>query len=338
VLCVIIRAVLLGCSSLLCLAETHRVIAKEFYNSFHHRHAVLQKIKPGDVVITRTIDASGRDENGKVVAKSPNPLTGPFLVDGANPGDAIAVTFHRIRMNRNWGWSGYRLGLFALAPSSIEKLYPNQYKEGAAFEGRSNVVPWDIDLQTRIVRLREPLSKVQKLEFPARPMLGCVGVAAPGDFGPSSGISGTYGGNMDYNEIVEGSTVVLPVFHPGALLFIGDGHALQGDGEPTGTGVETTMEVEFTVALRKSAGLSGPRVETTDSIISVGSQPEFASPLDRALQIATSDMVDWLTTGYNLEPWAAHLLIGYQAKYDVITVGGSVGLRIPRKALPARVP
>jgi acetamidase/formamidase len=160
-------------------------------------------------------------------------------------------------------------------------------------------------------------------------------VAAAGDFGPSSGISGPYGGNMDYNEVAEGATVVLPVYHPGALLFIGDGHALQADGEPTGTGIETSMDVEFSVAVRKRAGLSNPRLETADFIASIGSQPEFASPLDRALQLATSDMADWLVNDYKMEPWAAHLLIGYQGKYDVVTVAGSVSIRVPRKWLPA---
>jgi amidase len=130
--------------------------------------------------------------------------------------------------------------------------------------------------------------------------------------------------------------VVLPVFHAGALLFMGDGHALQADGEPTGTGIETSMDVEFSVELRKRAGLSNPRLEAPEYIVSIGSQPEFASPLDRALQIATSDMVEWLAKDYGLEPWAAHLLVGYQGKYDVITVAGSVGLRIPRSALPGR--
>jgi acetamidase/formamidase len=96
------------------------------------------------------------------------------------------------------------------------------------------------------------------------------------------------------------------------------------------------MDVEFTVNLRKGAGLSNPRLETDDYIASIGSQPEFASPLDRALQIATSDMVNWLMKDYGMEPWAAHLLIGYQGKYDLITVGGSVALRIPRTLLPKR--
>ena len=319
-----------------CLAETYQVAAKEYFNSFHHRHAVLRRIQSGDVVATRTLDASGRDETGKLVASSPNPLTGPFYVEGAEPGDAIAVTFRRVRMNRSWGYSNYRLGLFSLAPGSIEELYPNRYKDGVVIAGRANAVPWDLNTQKGMVRLREPASKVHAMEFAARPMLGCVGVAAAGDFGPSSGISGPYGGNMDYNEVVEGATVVLPVFHSGALLFMGDGHALQGDGEPTGTGIETSMDVEFTVALRKRAGIANPRLENADAIISIGSQPEFASPLDRALQIATSDMAEWLVKDFGLEPWAAHLLIGVQGRYDVITVAGSVGLRIPRKALPKR--
>lgn len=326
---------LLFCSWL-CIAETHQVTATKFYNSFHNRHPVLQRLKPGDVVVTRTLDASGRNENSKALAESPNPLTGPFYIEGAAPGDAIAVTFRKMRMNRNWGYSAYRLGLYSLTSNSIEGLYPNRFKDGAAIEGRSNVVRWDIDLKNGIVRLPDPVSKVHKMEFPARPMLGCVGVAAPGDFGPSSGISGPYGGNMDYNQVAEGATVILPVYHAGALLFIGDGHALQADGEPTGTGIETSMDVEFTVELIKNAGLSNPRLQNAEYIASIGSQPEFASPLDRALQIATSDMVAWLTKDYAMEPWAAHLLIGAQGKYDVITVAGSVGLRIPRSVLPRR--
>ena len=318
------------------LAADHQVAATKFYNSFHNRHTVLERIKPGERVITRTIDASGRDLNGKALGEGSNPLTGPFYIEGAAQGDAIAVTFQKMRLNRNWGYSAYRLGLYSLASTSIEGLYPNRFKEGVAIEGRSNVVRWEIDLKTNRVRLPDPVSKVHKMEFPARPMLGCVGVAAAGDFGPSSGISGPYGGNMDYNEVGEGATVILPVYHPGALLFIGDGHALQGDGEPTGTGIETSMDIEFTVELIKNARLSNPRLQNAEYIVSIGSQPEFVSALNQTLQIATSDMVNWLTTEYGMEPWAAHLLIGAQGKYDVITVAGSVGLRIPRSVLPPR--
>jgi acetamidase/formamidase len=200
--------------------------------------------------------------------------------------------------------------------------------------GRSNLVPWDIDIQRKSVKLREPASSRIKMEFPAEPMLGCVGVAAADEFSPTSGISGPYGGNMDYNRIGEGATVMLPVYHPGGLLYVGDGHALQGDGEPTGTAVETSLDVEFSVELLKKAELTGPRVENSDYLISVGSQPEFASSLDRGLQMATTDMVQWLVKDYKLEPWAAHLLIAYEGRYDVVTVAGSMAVRVPKRYLP----
>jgi amidase len=317
-------------------AQSKAIVAETYYNTFSRAHAPLARIRPGETVSTKTIDASGRDETGTVRARPSNPLTGPFYVEGAEPGDTLIVRFSRVRLNRNWGWSAYRLGLYSLTPESIEGIYPNRYRPNEIIAERANVVPWDLDLERQMVRLREPSSAVHRLEFPAKPMLGCVGVAPVGDFAPTSSPSGSYGGNLDYNEIGEGSTVMLPVYHPGALLFIGDGHALQGDGEPIGTGIETSMAVEFSVEVRKNASLSGPRVETAEHIISVGSQPEFASSTNRGLQMATSDMVTWLTSEYKMEPWAAHLLIGYQGQYDVVTVAGSVALKIPKKQLPAR--
>src|SRR5258706_16261981 len=177
-------------------------------------------------------------------------------------------------------------------PKSIKVLYSRNYKLGQIIKERENVVPWYIDVVRQTVRLREPASAVLKMEFPARPMLGCVGVAPAGDFAPTSSPSGSYGGNLDYNEIGEGTTVMLPVYQPGALLFLGDGHALQADGEPTGTGIETSMDVEFTVQLRKKANLSGPRAETREHIISIGSQPEIASSTNRGLQLPTTDMIN----------------------------------------------
>lgn len=333
---VIALASLCGAGQKFLAAQSQPIIAKTYYNTFFRMHPVLARIRPGETVVTKTLDASGRDETGTVRASPPNPLTGPFYVEGAEPGDALVVRFTRVRMNRNWGWSNYRLGLYSLTPESIEGLYPNRYRPGEIIKERVSIVPWDLDLDRQTVRLREPTSAVQKMEFPAKPMLGCVGVAPAGDFAPTSSPAGSYGGNLDYNAIGEGTTVMLPVYQPGALLFIGDGHALQADGEPTGTGIETSMAVEFTVELRKKANLSGPRAETSEHIISIGSQPEFVSSTNRGLELATSDMVNWLITDYKLEPWAAHLLIGYQGKYDIVTVAGTVALRIPKSVLPPR--
>lgn len=317
-------------------AETHTVIAQRYYNSFDARHEVLARVRSGDTVVTKTLDAGGYDHQGKRAATRGNPLTGPFFIEGAEVGDSIAVTFDKMRLNRNYGFSTFRLGLYALAPEQIEGLYPRSFKKGAVVPERDEIVKWSIDLARNKVKLLDPVSKVNPLEFDASPMMGCVGVAAALPFGPTSGISGNYGGNMDYNRIQQGSTVYLPVLNPGALLFMGDAHALQGDGEPTGTGVETSMDVTFTVKLRKGVKIDNPRVETNEWIISVGSQPEFVSSLDRAFRVATSDMVDWLVKDYRMEPWAAHLLIGYQGRYDVVTVGGSMGLRIPKTSLGRR--
>jgi acetamidase/formamidase len=108
------------------------------------------------------------------------------------------------------------------------------------------------------------------------------------------------------------------------------------DGEPTGTGVETSMDVEFSVDLLKKAKLTGPRVETAEYLISVGAQPEFQSSLDRALQLATTDMVQWLAEDFQMEPWAAHTLVGAVGQYDVVTVQGTMALRVPKRYLPAR--
>ena len=257
-------------------------------------------------------------------------------MEGAATGDSIAIRFTRIRMYRNYGFTTYRLGAYAVTPESMEKTYPRSYQRGAVVPERDDIVKWSLDVARNTVKLSAPQSKLHPFEFKANPMLGCVGVAAPGVFGPTSGISGNYGGNMDYNRLVEGSTVYLPVFHPGALLFIGDGHALQGDGEPTGTGVETSMDVTFQIEVRKGVSIDNPRLETADSIVSIGSQPEFVSSLDRTLRVATTDMVDWLVRDYKMEPWAAHLLIGYRGQYDVITVGGSMGLRLSKADLPKR--
>ena len=311
------------------------IVPEKYYRYFTHANPVLKHVRPGEVVVTKTIDSAARDFAGVVRhPESGNPLTGPFFIEGAEPGDAIRVAFRKVRLNRNWGTTAYRLGLYALLPEAIEGLHPANNRPDAVLPGRANMVKWDIDLARNTVSLNDPASKV-KLEFPAVPMLGCVGVAAPGDFAPTSGPAGSYGGNLDYNEIREGATVILPVYHPGALLYIGDGHALQGDGEATGNGVETSMDVEFSVEVRKKANLTGPRVENTEYLISIGAQPEFVSPLDHALQMATTDMVRWLEQDYKMEPIAAHLLISLQAKYDVITVAGSMALKIPRKYLPA---
>jgi acetamidase/formamidase len=313
---------------------------KTYYHHFAAGPAPVKRVQPGAAILTKTLDAAGGDQNGVIADPKEigNPLSGPFYVEGAEPGDALLVHITRLRMNRNWGWTGFRLGEWALPPGHTANMPEVHYKAGLVHKGEDRQVPWDLDLKTNMVRLSEPVSRRMKFEFPARPMLGCIGVAAPGNAKPDSSMSGAWGGNMDYNAVGEGATVILPVFHPGALLYFGDGHALQGDGEPTGQGIETSFNVEVKLELVKHAGLTGPRVETAEEIISLGSQQEYASVLDRSLQLATADMLQWLVAGYGFEPWAAHVLVTTQARYQVVTVAGSMALRIPKRYLPPPLP
>ncbi len=319
------------------MTDIEEVIASGYHHTFSRSHPILSRIKPGVKLRTKTVDSSGHDFKGNRPSGTGNPLTGPFYIEGAESGDSISVHLSKVRCNRDWGYSSYRLGLVALTPESVEHVYPKEYKTGLVnveeLKERADLMPWDINLQRSTVKARKPQGEDFSLEFPIQPMLGCIGVAPAGDFTPTSGPSGSYGGNIDYNEIREKSIVHLPVYHEGAYLYVGDGHALQGDGEPLGSGVETSMDVEFSVTLNKGHGLEGVRVETDDHIISVGSQPEFSSSMNRGLQLATSDMVDWLMSEHDWDDWAAHMLIGMVGVYDVVTVAGSMALKIPKTNL-----
>jgi acetamidase/formamidase len=310
---------------LLLASQTHRVVGDSYYHTFSAAHPVLARVRSGDTIVTRTVDSAGFDYQGIRRTKTHgNPLTGAFYVEGAEAGDALAVHLLRVRLNRASGYTGHQVGVKDMP----EALKPDKPQPDAVYKDYDYLVPWQIDLATNRVRNG-------RLDFAAQPMLGCIGVAPEGDFSPRSGPAGYWGGNMDYNMIREGSTVYLPVFHPGALLFFGDGHALQGDGEAVGSGVETSLDVEVRVELKKGWKLSGPRLETAEHIISVGSLHESPA-LNRTMEIATRDMLTWLVNTYAFTPTEAHLLIGTQARYDVITLGGSVGLRIPKAALSRR--
>ncbi len=316
------------------MSSVHTVVADTYYRTFSRLYPVLASIEPGDTVVTKTVCTGGQDLNDEHKSEPGNPLTGPFFVEGAEPGDSIAVELSKVRCNRNWGFTSFRLGLVALLPDHVEKVYSDDYAKDLIRPGRNNILPWDIDLERNTTRPRRRDGESEGQEFDTTPMLGCIGVAPDGDFAPTSGPSGPYGGNIDYNEIREGATIHLPVYQPGALLYVGDGHALQGDGAPLGTGVETSMDVEFSVTLNKGKTITGVRVENATHIISVGSQPEFSSSMNRGLQMATSDMVRWLVADYGMEEWQAHMLIGMVGEYNVVTVLGSMALKVPRESLP----
>jgi acetamidase/formamidase len=315
-------------------SAVHTVVNEVNYHTFSRQHPVLARIQPGDVVVTKTVDSAGFDYQGVRHTKTHgNPLTGPFFIEGAEPGDAIVVQLNRVRLNRTTGYTGFRVT--TVDEPTRDRFSPAPYTEGAVLPGRTDLVPFVIDLKTGAARPKEKLSGKVALTFKAAPMLGCIGVA-PADHSPTSGPAGAYGGNLDYKEIREGATVTLPVSVPGAYFFLGDGHALQGDGEAVGSGIETSLDVQFTVSLRKNVKLTEPRVENSEYLISVGARTATSKSLNEALTIANSDMLRWLVEDYKIEPIAAHLLIGHQASYDVAALSGVMAVKIPKRALPQK--
>jgi acetamidase/formamidase len=144
-------------------------------------------------------------------------------------------------------------------------------------------------------------------------MIGCFGVAPKLGQAISTATSAEFGGNMDYRLFGPGTTVWLPVAVPGALFFLGDCHATQGDGEIVGTGIETTFEVTVRLSVEKRSSIVWPRGETATDIFTIGN----ARPLDQALQHATTEMLAWLASDFGLDAIAASHLLGQVVRYDV---------------------
>jgi len=276
-------------------------IPERFYNTFSFAHPPALRIKPGERIATKTADAAGVDWNGKQVAQGPNPQTGPFYVEGAEPGDMLVVSIEKIELNRATGYSSSLLAPYAVDPAALI----------ARVDREPRRVNWLLDKAKGTVRLDG--NDIGGLELRARPMLGCVGVAPARKEAVATSTPGPFGGNMDYVGMNAGVKVMLPVYEPGALLFIGDGHAIQGEGEVVGTGVETSMDVEFSVQVVKKVAIQWPRLENETYVMVLGSE----RPLLQALQHATSEMHRWLMTDYQLSERGASTLMGQTLEYEV---------------------
>jgi acetamidase/formamidase len=302
--------------------STHTFEPTKFELYFTSRVAPVLRIAPGDTVKTWSVDAGGADARGERRSQGGNPQTGPFFVEGAMPGDTLVVKLNRIRTNRNWAGSGSQV-----MPNALEPNYLAGLKWTPSFNSR-----WTIDAAAGVARLEQPPDSLKDFTAPLRPMLGCVAVAPNQENAIRTTDSGRFGGNMDYNQIVEGTTVYLPVYHPGALLFVGDGHAAQGDGELTGDALETSMDIEFTVDLIEGRSIGHPLAENADHLISIG----IGGSLDQALQMATSGLMRWLERDYKLAATDSAIVLGFAIEYDVVDLVGtqvSIAAKLPKAAL-----
>lgn len=280
-----------------------------FSHSFTKNLEPVLHIRPGDTVHTETIDAMGNDQKGVHRTRGGNPLTGPFYIEGAEPGDMLVIQLQKVELNRDYAYTSESFVSRSMPPEIMHILKKN-----------TPLVKWKLQRETGLASIDSSVTKYPHLKnFKVRinPFLGCIGVAPDNRKGEIlSFFQGPFGGNLDYNRTRSGSTLYLPVFHEGAYLYLGDGHALQGDGEIAGNALETSMDVTFSVKLIKKDStptLQYPRVEDNDYLMALASAKETPA----ALKLASKNLLDWLQKDYHLTLEEATQVMSTAIEYSI---------------------
>ena len=291
----------------------------------------VRKVQPGTMLRLWTDDAfcgNLRDPadmpSAKLTMPFVNPQTGPFYVEGAEPGDTLALHFVDLSPARDWGASS-TIPLFG-GLTGTDRTATLQ----APLEERTWIYEADRDRRTVLFQAR---ASDLRLELPMDPMLGTVGVAPAAGEVRSSLVPDAFGGNMDTPEMRAGASCYLGVNVPGALFSVGDGHYRQGEGESCGTAVEGAMDVWLIVDLVKGGGPAWPRIETDDHLMVVGS----SRPLEDAWRISQAGMVGWLSDLYGLDRLDAYQLLTQVSECplaNVVDVNYSSVTKVRKSLLP----
>lgn len=289
--------------------------------------AAVRHLKPGTRIVSWAEDCyDGAVETpdmlpSKVMAPGhDNPQTGPFYIDGAEPGDTLVIRIEKLTPAGGHGISAFLPGFGALNGTDKTAMLGAGLPERVWF--------FDVDRARATVR-----SQTGAWELPLEPFLGCLGVAPAGGEVRSSIVPGDFGGNMDCSEVRAGNTVYLGVKMPGGLLSFGDGHYAMGDGEIIGTAVEGRMNVELVVDLVKKRATPIPRIENGDWIMSVGS----ARPLEDAARIAYKDMVQWVREKSGMSEMDAYEFVSQTARVTVaqmVDPDYTVLVKVPKNRIP----
>ncbi len=276
--------------------------------------APVRRVHPGSVLELWTEDAfagkvRGTDDLVSKVIEFPfvNPLTGPFYLEGAEPGDTLAIHFVSIEPSRDWAAST-TIPLFGALTSthvtaSLQEPLPEL------------VWMYDVDRAARTVTFRTRAGTTE-LVLPLDPMHGTVGVAPASLEVRSSLVPEAHGGNMDTPEMRAGVTCFLGVNVSGALFALGDGHCRQGEGETCGVAVEAAMDTVVIVDLIKDVATPWPRLESDEYLMSTGS----ARPLEDAFRIAQHDLVTWIGVECGLDPMDAYQLVTQATESPIANV------------------
>jgi acetamidase/formamidase len=294
--------------------------------TFAVREPVL-RLKPGAVVETRTFSQPG-DYYDRAGGPWPGEV-GPFFIEGATTNDTLVVRILKLQLNRDVAVSQLNPnGISAVAGDTRTRMI-NEPLPARRFV-------WQLDRKRNVGILELPSSASKRIELPLRPMLGRLAVAPAGEEAWGGLWPGNFGGNMDSSDAREGTTVHLPIFHDGAYFYFGDVHALQGDGEIIGSGLETTADVTFQIELIKGRRIRWPRMEDENDIMVAGS----ARPLVDAFRIAQVELIEWLVDEYGFDKLDAYQVVsqaGHSRIANVVDPNYTVMAKFPKKLLPAKV-
>ena len=281
-------------------------------------------IKPGTIVETKCYSQPGDYYEGGAWPGE----VGPFHIEGAAPGDTLVVKILRLTPNRDIAVSRYSPGGISGVAGDSKTRMLNDPLPARSFT-------WQLDRKRMVGILDLPSSASKRIEVPLKPMLGRVAVAPAGQEAFGGLWPGDFGGNLDASDVKEGATVYLPVFHPGALFYFGDGHALQGDGEIIGSGLETTMDVTFQFDLIKGKRIRWPRIESDTHIMVAGS----VRPLVDAMRIAYVELIEWLVADYGFDKMDAFQIasqVGEVRVANIVDPNYTVVAKFPKSLLPKK--
>src|SRR5437016_6745900 len=278
----------------------YEVKPSELKYTFASSYPPVARLKSGDILETNTVDCFGNavKKPGDTLSMAPgdNPLTGPFFIEGAEPGDTLAIKILSLEVDGNQGVGALAPGFGAINSTNYTPMLNPAIKEKIWF--------YPIDHAGNTATF-QALDSKYAVKIPLHPFFGCIGVAPAGGEVRSSIVPEAFGGNMDSPEASVGNTVYFPVNVSGALLYMGDGHAAMGEGEIAGTAIEVPLRARIQLNVIKGRKINWPRFENEDAIMTVGAY----RPLDDCLRIAFQELVGWMHKDYGWsEPDAYELL------------------------------
>lgn len=266
---------------------------------------------PAEFLTPEFVDICHNLSRDRQVGPGPHLLTGPIYVKNAEPGDVLEIKLEKIYPRLSMGFNAIRPGWGAL---------PRQFTEA-----KLRFLSLDLEQNIALFPLSQSDSNNQQspINIPLHPFFGILGVATKENH-LSSIPPGNYGGNMDNRELQAGSRIFLPVFVPGALFSIGDGHSAQGDGEINVTAIETSMNGTIQIKVRKDLQFTSPLAETANDIITMG----FAETLDEALELALKQMINFLEKFIGMSAEEAYVLCSLAVNFRITQV-----VNIPHKGV-----